>query len=93
MIADNDAELLYHPIQDMVSRSGQRTVQAHEKRERATSAVSCLPRTTTVGLMGIIEDKKTTAYHHPSRDFSSTAELGGKEKWTAYKVTKSVYDI
>ncbi|KAK5263399.1 hypothetical protein LTR96_011189 [Exophiala xenobiotica] len=39
----------------------------------------------------VIEGKKTTFYRHPIRDFSFT-ELDGKEKWTAYKFTKSVYD-
>ncbi|KAJ9503205.1 hypothetical protein H2202_001359 [Exophiala xenobiotica] len=39
----------------------------------------------------VIEGKKTTFYRHPIRDFSFT-ELDGKEKWTAYKFTKSIYD-
>ncbi|KIW36719.1 uncharacterized protein PV06_11018 [Exophiala oligosperma] len=39
----------------------------------------------------VIEGKKTTFYRHPIRTFDFT-ELDGKEKWTAYKFTKSVYD-
>ncbi|KAK5310763.1 hypothetical protein LTR93_011949 [Exophiala xenobiotica] len=39
----------------------------------------------------VIEDKKTTFYRHPIHEFSFTA-LDGKEKWTAYKFTKNVYD-
>lgn len=39
----------------------------------------------------IINGKDTTYYRHPIRDFSFT-ELDGKEKWTAYKFTKNVYD-
>jgi hypothetical protein len=31
-------------------------------------------------------------YRHPIHEFSFTA-LDGKEKWTAYKFTKNVYDI
>ncbi|KAG9772805.1 hypothetical protein KCU88_g6021, partial [Aureobasidium melanogenum] len=39
----------------------------------------------------VIEGKKTTFYRHPIHTFDFTA-LDGKEKWTAYKFTKSVYD-
>lgn len=34
----------------------------------------------------------TRFYRHPIHDFSFTA-LEGKEKWTAYKFTKNVYDV
>ncbi|KAK5215333.1 hypothetical protein LTR99_005568 [Exophiala xenobiotica] len=40
----------------------------------------------------VIEGRKTTFYRHPIHTFDFTA-LDGKEKWTAYKFTKSVYDI
>ncbi|ATZ47770.1 hypothetical protein BCIN_03g00740 [Botrytis cinerea B05.10] len=40
----------------------------------------------------VIDGKKTTFYRHPIREFSFT-ERNGKEKWTAYKFTKNVYDI
>jgi hypothetical protein len=40
----------------------------------------------------IIKGNKTTFYRHPIRTFDFT-ELDGKEKWTAYKFTKSVYNI
>jgi hypothetical protein len=40
----------------------------------------------------IIDGKKTTFYRHPIHEFSFTA-LDGKEKWTAYKFTKNVYDV
>ncbi|KAI4221326.1 MAG: hypothetical protein L6R40_008640 [Gallowayella cf. fulva] len=39
----------------------------------------------------VIEGDKTTFYRHPIHEFSFTA-LDGKEKWTAYKFTKNVYD-
>lgn len=39
----------------------------------------------------VIEGPKTTYSRHPIHDFSFTA-LDEKEKWTAYKFTKSVYD-
>jgi len=38
----------------------------------------------------VIEGEKTTFYRHPIRTFDFT-EQDGKEKWTAYKFTKSVY--
>ena len=42
------------------------------------------------GHYAVIEEKKTTFYRHPIRTFDFT-ELDGKNKWTAYKFTKSVY--
>jgi hypothetical protein len=38
-----------------------------------------------------IDGKDTRYYRHPIREFSFTA-LDGKEKWTAYRFTKNVYD-
>lgn len=40
----------------------------------------------------IIDQKETTYYRRPIETFSLTRE-NGKEKWTAYKFTKNVYDI
>lgn len=40
----------------------------------------------------IINGKDTTFYRYSIRKFDFT-ELEGKEKWTAYKFTKNVYDI
>jgi len=39
-----------------------------------------------------IDGPKTTYYRYPIKEFSFTSE-DGKEKWTAYKFTKNVYDI
>ncbi|KFY03530.1 hypothetical protein V490_00148 [Pseudogymnoascus sp. VKM F-3557] len=39
----------------------------------------------------IIDGKQTTFYRHPIHKFDFTA-LDGKEKWTAYRFTKNVYD-
>ncbi len=44
------------------------------------------------GHYAIIEDDKTTFWRHPIHTFDFTA-LDGKDKWTAYKFTKNVYDI
>jgi hypothetical protein len=40
----------------------------------------------------VITGKDTKYYRHPIRTFDFT-ELDGKEKWTAYRFTKNVYDI
>jgi hypothetical protein len=40
----------------------------------------------------VIEREKTTFYRHPIHTFDFTA-LDGKEKWTAYKFTKNIYDV
>ena len=39
----------------------------------------------------LIEDDRTTFYRYPIREFSLT-DLDGKDKWTAYKFTKNVYE-
>jgi hypothetical protein len=43
------------------------------------------------GHYAVIEGEETKYYRHPIRTYDFT-ELDGKEKWTAYKFTKSVYD-
>lgn len=40
----------------------------------------------------VIEGKGITFYRHPIYELAFTA-LGGKDKWTSYKFTKSVYNI
>jgi hypothetical protein len=40
----------------------------------------------------VIKGNETTFYRHPIHTFDFTA-LDGREKWTAYKFTKNVYDI
>jgi len=40
----------------------------------------------------VTDRDKTTFYRHSIREFSFT-ELEGKEKWSAYKFTKNVYDV
>jgi len=40
----------------------------------------------------VIQGKDTKYYRHPIHAFDITA-LDGREKWTAYKFTKNVYDI
>ncbi|KAI4133030.1 MAG: hypothetical protein LQ347_002335 [Umbilicaria vellea] len=40
----------------------------------------------------VMDGDKTMFYRHPIRTFDFT-ELDGKEKWSAYKFTKNVYDI
>ncbi|OAX80101.1 hypothetical protein ACJ72_05570 [Emergomyces africanus] len=48
----------------------------------------------TVRLYGhyaVIKDDNTTYYRHPIHTFDFTA-LDGKEKWTAYNLTKNIYE-
>lgn len=44
------------------------------------------------GHYALIDQQKTMYYRHLIRTFDFT-ELDGKEKWTAYKFTKNVYDV
>ncbi|KAG9234155.1 hypothetical protein BJ875DRAFT_504907 [Amylocarpus encephaloides] len=62
-------------------------------REILAFSVSHDHRTARIyGHYPMIDGNKTTFYRHPIHEFSFTA-LDGKEKWTAYKFTKNVYDI
>ncbi|KAG8425870.1 hypothetical protein J3459_008661 [Metarhizium acridum] len=44
------------------------------------------------GHYAVIDGKDTKYYRHPIREYFFT-ELGGKEKWTAYRFTKNVYEL
>jgi hypothetical protein len=62
-------------------------------REILAFSVSHNHRTVRIyGHYPVLDGKKITFYRYPIREFSFT-ELDGKEKWTAYKFTKNVYDI
>lgn len=72
-----------------------RLVGCEKELHREILAFSISHDDRTVRIYGhypVINGKDTTYYRHPIRDFSFT-ELDGKEKWTAYKFTKNVYDI
>jgi hypothetical protein len=72
-----------------------RLVKREKELHREILAFSVSHDHRTVRIYGhypIIDGKKTTFYRHPIHEFSFTA-LDGKEKWTAYKFTKNVYDI
>merc|ERR1711939_658333 len=71
-----------------------RLVKREKELHREILAFSISHDNETVRIYGhypVIEGKKTTFYRHPIDRFSFT-RLDGKEKWTAYKFTKSVYD-
>ncbi|KAL9050961.1 MAG: hypothetical protein Q9162_006312 [Coniocarpon cinnabarinum] len=62
-------------------------------REILAYSVSHDHRTVRIyGHYALIDGAKTTFYRHPIHEFSFIAQ-DGKEKWTAYKFTKNVYDI
>ncbi|KAK5311903.1 hypothetical protein LTR93_011543 [Exophiala xenobiotica] len=72
-----------------------RLMKRENELHRKILAFSISHDNETVRIYGhypVIESKKTTFYRHPIHKFSFTA-LDGKEKWTAYKFTKSIYDI
>jgi len=72
-----------------------RLVKRENELHREILAFSLSHDHRTVRIYGhypIIDGSKTAFYRHPIHTFDFTA-LDGKEKWTAYKFTKSVYDI
>jgi hypothetical protein len=72
-----------------------RLVKREIEVDREILAFSISHDNRTVRIYGhypVINGKDTTYYRHPIRTFDFTNEEG-KDKWTAYKFTKSVYDI
>jgi hypothetical protein len=70
-------------------------VKREKKLHREILAFSVSHDNRTVRINGhypIIDGNQTTFYRHPIHEFSFTA-LDGKEKWTAYKFTRNVYDV
>jgi hypothetical protein len=72
-----------------------RLVEREKELHREILAFSISHDHATVRIYGhypVIDGNKTTFYRHPIHNFAFTA-LEGKEKWTAYKFTKNVYDV
>jgi hypothetical protein len=72
-----------------------RLVKREKELHREILAFSISYNHETVRIYGhypIINRNKTTFYHHPIHKFDFT-KLDGKEKWTAYKFTKNIYNI
>ena len=72
-----------------------RAVKREKELHREILAFSISHDSATVRIYGhypVFDGNKTTFYRHPIRMFDFR-ELEGKEKWTAYKFTKNVYDI
>ncbi|KFY96416.1 hypothetical protein V500_02453 [Pseudogymnoascus sp. VKM F-4518 (FW-2643)] len=71
-----------------------RLVKREKELHREILAFSISHDHSSVRIYGhypLIDGKQTTFYRHPIHKFDFTA-LEGKEKWTAYKFTKNVYD-
>ena len=71
-----------------------RAVKRENELDQEILAFSISHDHSTVRIYGhyaIIMGDKTTFYRHPIHKFDFTA-LDGKDKWTAYKFTKNVYD-
>ena len=72
-----------------------RMVKREKELHREILAFSVSHDHRTVRIYGhypVIDGEKTTFYRHAVPTFDLSA-LDGKEKWTAYKFTKNVYDI
>ncbi|PQE16993.1 phosphatidylserine decarboxylase protein [Rutstroemia sp. NJR-2017a BBW] len=72
-----------------------RLVKREHEVHRQILAFSVSHNESFVGLYGhypIIHKEKTRFYRHSIHEFSFIT-LDGKEKWTAYKFVKNVYDI
>jgi hypothetical protein len=72
-----------------------RLVKCEKELDQEILAFSISHDDRTVRIYGhyaAIDGPKTTFYRHPIKTFDFTSE-DGKEKWTAYKFTKNVYNI
>lgn len=71
-----------------------RAVKREDEVNRQILAFSVSHDHRTVRIYGhyaVIDTKDTKYYRHPIRTFDFT-ELDGKDKWTAYRFTRNVYD-
>jgi hypothetical protein len=72
-----------------------RLMKREKELHREILAFSISHDNETVRIYGhypVIEERKTSFYRHTIRKFNFT-EQDGKEKWTAYKFTKTIYDV
>jgi hypothetical protein len=72
-----------------------RLLNREKELDREILAFSISHDHRTVRIYGhypVIDGIKTTFYRHPVHEFSFTT-MDGREKWTAYKFTKNVYEI
>ncbi|KAK3116336.1 hypothetical protein LTR53_003413 [Teratosphaeriaceae sp. CCFEE 6253] len=72
-----------------------RLAKREKEVDREILAFSMSHDHSTVRIYGhypVIEGKNTAFYRHPIRKFDFT-EQDGKEKWTAYKFAKNVYNV
>lgn len=72
-----------------------KAVNREQELHREILAFSVSHDHTAVRIYGhyaLIEDKQTTFYRHTIRKFYFT-DQDGKERWTAYKFTRNIYDI
>lgn len=72
-----------------------RAVKRGEEVNRQILAFSVSHDHRSVRIYGhypVISETKTKFYRHPIHDFSFSA-LEGKEKWTAYRFTKNMYEL
>lgn len=71
-----------------------RAVKREKELNREILAFSISHDHSSVRIYGhypVIEENKTIFYRHPVHKFDFAA-LDGKERWTAYRFTKNVYD-
>ncbi|KAJ9624560.1 hypothetical protein H2203_005295 [Taxawa tesnikishii (nom. ined.)] len=72
-----------------------RLAKREKEVDREILAFSISHDHSTVRIYGhypVVEGKTTAFYRHPIRKFDFT-EQDGKEKWTAYRFTKNIYDV
>lgn len=72
-----------------------RVVGRQDEIDRQILAFSISHDAKSVRMYGhypVLEGKDTKYYRHPIRNFYFT-ELDGREKWTAYRFVKNVYDV
>jgi hypothetical protein len=71
-----------------------RAVKREKQLHRGILAFSISHDNSNIRIYGhypLVEEDKTVYYRHPIHKFDFTT-LDGKEKWTAYRFTKNVYD-
>ncbi|ODH26667.1 hypothetical protein ACO22_04499 [Paracoccidioides brasiliensis] len=79
-------------LHEQIQSKDRKTEQNHHKHSREEAFSHDHTAVRIYAHYAVLEGEKTNIYRHPIHKFDFTA-LDGKEKWTAYKFTRNVYDI
>ncbi|EDN02279.1 predicted protein [Histoplasma mississippiense (nom. inval.)] len=83
-------DTMYFPFLACEVKCGEVALEVADRQNAHSMTVAV--RVRIYGHYALVKEKQTTFYRRPIRKFDFT-EQDGKERWTAYKFTRNIYDI